>query len=120
MCEPPYVSKEEMLEQLNREGIETPRLYKMGFPHNNCGGFCVKAGQAHFANLLRKLPERYRYHEEQENKFRAHVGKDVSILKDRRGGTVKPLTLTELRERIQRQEELDLNEWGGCGCALDG
>lgn len=120
MCEPPYVSKEEMLKQLEGEGITAPRLYKMGFPHNNCGGFCVKAGQAHFANLLRKMPERYEQHAAEERKFRAHTGKDVSILKDRRGGTVKPLTLDELKRRILRQEELDLNEWGGCGCALDG
>ena len=25
-------------------GIEPPRLYAMGFPHNNCGGQCIKQG----------------------------------------------------------------------------
>lgn len=47
-------------------GIKIPRLYTLGFPHNNCGGFCVKAGKAHFLHLLSTLPDRYRYHEERE------------------------------------------------------
>ncbi len=31
-------------------GIEPPRLYKMGFKHNNCGGACVKAGISQWKN----------------------------------------------------------------------
>lgn len=29
---------------------------------HNCGGFCVRGGQGHFATLLRAFPERYRHH----------------------------------------------------------
>jgi 3'-phosphoadenosine 5'-phosphosulfate sulfotransferase (PAPS reductase)/FAD synthetase len=59
LCENPYLSKDDMLQWLDREGLKRPRLYDMGFPHNNCGGFCVKAGQANFINLLKMLPDRY-------------------------------------------------------------
>lgn len=44
VIEPPYLEKEELFRQLGERGIEVPRLYGLGFPHNNCGGFCVKAG----------------------------------------------------------------------------
>jgi hypothetical protein len=108
-----------MMDELRAIGIEPPRLYKMGFPHNNCGGFCVKAGQAQFAQLLKQLPERYAYHEAQEELNRQQVG-DFSVLADRSGdGKKKPLTLRVFRERIEAGETLDRHDWGGCGCALD-
>jgi len=116
--EKPLLAKPQMLDWLRREGIEPPRLYAMGFPHNNCGGFCVKAGQAHFALLLRTMPERYAYHEAKENELRASLGWRQTILRDATGGKVKPLTLTEFRERIEQQQTFDALEWGGCGCAL--
>jgi hypothetical protein len=119
MCEEPYATKAQMLESLSAEGIAPPRLYAMGFPHNNCGGFCIKAGQAHFALLLKKLPDRYAYHEGREQELRSYLGKDVAILRDRRGGKTRPLTLREFRERIQGGEGHDLHEWGGCGCFAD-
>lgn len=117
MIEPP-MDKGAMIEWLKREGIEPPRLYAMGFPHNNCGGFCIKAGQGHFAHLLKTMPERYAYHESQEEEMRAIVG-DYSILRDRTGGTTKTLSLQNFRKRIEKQEAVDLLEWGGCGCAVE-
>ncbi len=118
MCEAPYMTKPQMLEWLNNEGIETPRLYKLGFPHNNCGGFCIKAGQAQFALLLKTMPERYAYHEAKEEEMRLLVG-DHSIMKSKIGGVTKPLTLRQLRERIESNQSFDLFDWGGCGCAVD-
>lgn len=118
MIEPPYLSKADMIEWAKREGLKPPRLYDMGFPHNNCGGFCVKAGQAQFALLLRVMPERYAYHEVQEEEMRNVVG-DHSILRDRSGGTSQPITLRQFRERIEAQGTFDQYEWGGCGCAID-
>lgn len=118
MAEPPYITKEQMLAQLKDQGICPPRLYGMGFPHNNCGGFCVKAGQAHFAHLLRTMPDRYRFHEEKEAELRKTVG-DYAILRDRKGGVTKALTLADLRRRIENQQEFDMFEWGGCGCAVE-
>ena len=110
-----------MLTWAAEQGIRPPRLYDMGFPHNNCGGFCVKQGHAAFANLYREMPERYAYHEAKEQEFRDMVGKDVSILRDREGGTTKPFTLGQLRERIDAGgTQLALaDDWGGCGCMVD-
>jgi hypothetical protein len=114
----PILSKRDIFQWLKREGICPPRLYHMGFPHNNCGGFCVKAGQAQFALLLRTMPERYKFHEQQEEELRKIVG-DHSILRDRSDGQSRPITLREFRRRMENQMEFDMDEWGGCGCAVE-
>lgn len=117
LCEPPYVSKDDLLAELKAAGIRPPRLYELGFSHNNCGGFCVKAGQGHFARLLQTMPDRYALHEENEERLRLQIGKDVSMLTDRTGdGRKKPLTLRRLRERIQSGAQVDAFDVGGCGC----
>lgn len=115
-----------MLEELKAIGIKPPRLYAFGFPHNNCGGFCVKAGFAQFALLLRTMPERYAFHERKEEETRQILKAkncsswDFSVLSDRRGdGKKKTLTLRQFRKRIEAGESFDRNDWGGCGCALD-
>jgi hypothetical protein len=46
-------------ETLKKYNIRKPRLYDMQFTHNNCKGRCVKAGQAHFKNLLMKDEKTY-------------------------------------------------------------
>jgi hypothetical protein len=121
MCDKPYMDKAQVLDWLRAEGIQPPRLYEMGFPHNNCGGFCVKAGQASFRLLLERMPERYAYHEAKEQELRDHLGSNVAILKHRSGPDEgKPLTLREFRERLERQPALfDHYDYGGCGCMLD-
>jgi hypothetical protein len=119
MCEAPYLTKADMLDSLKQEGIAAPRLYGLGFAHNNCGGFCVKAGVGHFTNLLRTIPERYAYHEAKEAEIRAVVGWRQTILRDRTGGTAKPLSLSDLRERIEAGWQPDLFDIGGCGCFVD-
>lgn len=91
----------------------------MGFPHNNCGGFCVKAGKSHFKLLLEQLPERYRYHEEQENNLRKLLNKDVTILREQKDGQQRRLPLAILRQRIEGGDQVDKFDWGGCGCFLD-
>lgn len=113
---PAVLFKEDMLRDLASRGIEVPRLYRLGMPHNNCGGGCVKAGQGQFAHLLRVLPERFAEWEREEQKMRDQLG-DVAILRDRTGGVTRPLPLVELRRRIEaddtRVDQLDI---GGCGC----
>jgi hypothetical protein len=120
MTTPPYLSKQDMIRSLKARGIAPPRLYAAGFPHNNCGGFCCKAGQAQFALLLRVMPDRYLRHEANEESVRRLLGRDVSMMTDRRGdGVKKPLTMKALRERIESGGQADLEEWGGCGCFVD-
>jgi len=99
MCDAPLLTKTEMLEELVTDGIATPRLYDMGFPHNNCGGFCVKAGQASFARLLQYFPDRYMEHAMNELAFRTINMKNVSIMRDRRDGGNEPMTLLEFKAR---------------------
>jgi 3'-phosphoadenosine 5'-phosphosulfate sulfotransferase (PAPS reductase)/FAD synthetase len=115
LCEKPYIDKRDALATLRLRGIRPPRLYEMGFPHNNCGGGCVKAGQAQFARLLQQLPDRYAEWERNEEELRQELG-DVAILRDRTDGTTKPLTLADLRRRIEASQEIDTFDWGGCGC----
>jgi len=120
LCEAPYISKLDLLSDLKAAGIRPPRLYELGFSHNNCGGFCVKGGQGHFLNLLRRLPKRFAEHEDKEQGIRVQIGKDVSILTDRAGdGKKKPLTLRDFRIRIENGAQVDAFEIGGCGCAID-
>lgn len=78
----------------------------------------MKAGQAHFKLLLETKPELYAWHEEQEAQLIKLIGKEVAILRDRRGGTTKPMTLKTLRERVQKGASVDLLEWGSCGCGV--
>ncbi len=131
LTEPPYLAKRQMLDILKKEGIEPPRLYSMGFSHNNCGGFCIKAGHAHFKLLARELPEVYALHEQREEKFRDHTGallvtpivtpfKDVAILRDRRGGVMAPFPLKKFREEnVEGSGQIDEFDFGGCGCFSD-
>jgi len=121
MCEEPYLDKLDMLNELNLIGIETPKLYKLGFSHNNCGGFCVRAGQAHFKNLLEQKPELYKHHEEKEQEMREFLDKDVSILRRQIKGIKQRLTLKQLREEIEQDnlDNIDLLDFGGCGCFVD-
>lgn len=117
LTEAPYLDKEQVLEALRERGIDPPRLYAMGFAHANCGGFCVRSGMGQFAKLLDVNRERYLYHEGKEQELREHLGKDVTILRDRKGGTVTPLTLRTFRERKEAGDgQLDLFDVGGCGC----
>lgn len=116
LAEAPYMDKCHIADELERIGIAVPALYLEGFTHNNCGGGCVRAGQAHWALLWRNRPETYAMWEMKEHAFIEHIGKVATILIDRRGGKARPLTLTEFRERLERGEGYERDEWGGCGC----
>ena len=120
LAQPPYRDKQQLIAEARSVGLDIPRLYRLGFEHNNCGGACVKGGQAQWARLLEVFPERFAKVEAFEQRMRQKLGKDVSILRDRTGGDTKPLTLTVLRERIERgredQPSFDDLDWGGCGC----
>jgi hypothetical protein len=119
LTEKPLIGKAEINAALRERDIELPRLTALGFPHNNCGGFCVKAGMGQFVHLLRNDPELFAYHEEEERRFRAWIQKDVTILHQTRGGVKHFVSLQELRERTEAGEQLGRDMSGGCGCAID-
>jgi 3'-phosphoadenosine 5'-phosphosulfate sulfotransferase (PAPS reductase)/FAD synthetase len=116
LCDPPYLSKRDLIDWAKREGIPEQRLYGMGFAHANCGGFCVRAGVGHFANLYRQMPERYRHHEDQEQALREFLDKDQAILSRVRDDVKQPLTLRQLRHELEQEKQVDMLDLGGCGC----
>ena len=106
---------------LKRHGIAKPRLYKLGYEHNNCGGFCVKAGQVQFERLYRTMPERYKWHEEQMIIATDAIGPTAKpFLRMTGGGELKYIDLKEFREHLEAgTAELDMFAGAGCGCFTD-
>jgi len=119
LLEKPHLTKEGQMAEIRRHGIEPPRLYALGAPHNNCGGACVKAGQAHFRWLYATLPCVYADWERNEERLRKHWGKDVSIMTKIRKGVKSTYTLREFRADIEAGLPPGDEEWGGCGCFVD-
>jgi len=124
LAEPPYAPP---LEDLFRSrGIEPPLLYKYNYGHANCGGCCVRGGQASWAKTLQVFPERYQEWEREEEQSRRELDKDVAILRDRsnaamtrNGGKLVPLTLRAYRERLQENPTLfDADDHGVCACDM--
>ena len=116
---PPLISKPDILEMLRQAGVDIPAAYQVGMPHNNCLKYgCVKGGIAYWRQVLDVFPDAYARSEEAENNMRQTLGKDIAILRDRRGGMTVPLTLTTLRERSGSQPSLfaDSDEWAACAC----
>lgn len=71
---------------------------------------------------MEENPERYDYWARKEQEIRDYLDKDVAILRDRTGGTLRPMTLVEFRDRKQgngAQLRIDPGDFGGCGCFVD-
>jgi len=112
----PIMFKEYIAEDLAKLGVPQPRLYDMGFAHNNCGGFCVKAGQSQFRQLLELRPESYAYHEGKEKELQAFLGRPVTVLTETVNGEKKNLSMQALRERIQAGMEIEQDSGEACAC----
>ena len=117
MAEKPLLLKDQMLSLVRDAGIAVPRLYGLGHSHNNCSGWCVKAGHAQFRHLLETSPDVFDWHARNEVEFAEFIGSEVAIMRDRTGGSTSPFQMHRLRgERgTEQQERLD---WGGCGCFI--
>jgi hypothetical protein len=104
-------------------GIAPPRLYGLNYKHGNCGGFCNKAGLAHWQNRFIVQPERYAYDALMERKVRGHIGNPAAtILRDRRGGVTKPMSLDAFAARLRASPQKKYAYApgsSGCGCATD-
>jgi hypothetical protein len=55
---------------VERQGIELPMMYRMGYDHNNCIG-CVKAGAWYWNKIRVDFPERF---EQQQQQLEEEVG----------------------------------------------
>ncbi|RLK54460.1 hypothetical protein CLV68_6012 [Actinokineospora cianjurensis] len=100
LTDEPELTKEAMLAVARGLGLTPPAASQKGFAHANCGGLCVRGGQAHWRRRLVRHPDRFADYEHREQEFRAEFG-DVAILKEQRDRVVRPLPLTELRRRPQ-------------------
>lgn len=118
----PIWDKCKMHAELEKLGRPLPRAYRDGFPHNNCGRRCVRAGITHFVHLYKTDPEQFLDWEREEVQtqevFAARgIDPSFTVLKDRRGKETKPLSFAHLRERILADDPtLPKDDWGGCGC----
>ena len=93
-------------EIMAQTGIERPRLYAMGFEHNNCGGGCVRQGARQWRHLLRVLPDVYAERERFEKEFSKMIA-PATFLKD--------ISLSRLREIEEAQGEFSYEDDGWAG-----
>jgi hypothetical protein len=114
LCDAPYYTRQQIMQMIDDAEIDLPRLYEMGFSHNNCGGFCVKAGQKHFKLLLEKLPKVFEYHEDKLNKILVDIPTTKPFLKKTENKEVRYLSLTDFKGG----QDVDVGT--PCGCFSDG
>ncbi|MGD0339914.1 MAG: hypothetical protein ABSB78_14130 [Bacteroidota bacterium] len=125
LVESPYFLYKDYRKSLEEKEIKVPRLYSLGFSHNNCGGACVKAGITQWLKVLEYFPLRYKWHEEMEQALRKDLKKDISILRNRRNNKTRSMTLKYLRWRniessgtIKKQfDTMELID-EACGCFI--
>lgn len=116
--------KELLWQEFHKQsGIRKPRLYDIGFSHNNCGGFCVKAGLAHYKHLLEVDRERYLEFERKEAETYAKIGKKYPFLRKTINGKLEYITLRQYRQMLEANtcelSDDDKYQFGGCAaCAL--
>jgi len=143
MADPPYFSRADIEKSWEDRGVTIPRLYKLGFVHNNCGGFCVRAGLKQMRLLYKKFPERYLWHENEQEKFiywymqykiERHAKGEITdqelqdalkskghpFLRKTIDGVVQYITLKEFREQYMQDETPDpeCDNSVGCGCFI--
>jgi hypothetical protein len=102
-------------------GIKRPRLYNWKLGHNNCGGFCIKAGLGHYKALYEASPERYTEFEIKEQEVYDAIGGTYPFLKKTVDKQLFRLTLKQYREQYLETNSVSLEdsqEYGGCGCAI--
>jgi 3'-phosphoadenosine 5'-phosphosulfate sulfotransferase (PAPS reductase)/FAD synthetase len=96
--------------------IDPPRLYLLGFPHNNCGGACVRQGKEEWKRLLIHFPERYAAREQWEAAQRAQGGarSQRAFCSVQRQGRKYPLTLTDIRAQVEHAPTTDGQRYAQC------
>lgn len=111
------LTKDKATKVLMQNHIAIPRLYKFGFQHNNCGGFCVRAGTAQFRHLKRVFPDRYEQHAKAEEELLHKIKTTKPFLRKTTEGELAYMTLREFEKELET-DQLDL-DFGGCGCFDD-
>jgi hypothetical protein len=105
LLDTPGMTREKQMELCFQKFGFIPMLYRLDFKHNNCGGFCIKAGKAQMARLLYHSRPIYQHHETMELLHQQTFNHTSTIMRDEwtragvRGAT--PLTLRQFRERME-------------------
>lgn len=112
-------SKKDSFDIVRKTKIEIPRLYKLGFDHNNCGGGCVRAGKAAWKNCLERCPHVYEERERVEKEFTEATNerrskKDPSYI-PRDYHFMKDISLKDFRILCQKQPYLFFSNDGWSG-----
>lgn len=117
----PVVWKDHANAAIREAGIDLPLLTRLGYPHANCGGMCVKMGHRQARKTLGLMPDVYAKWESEEEGVRVHLGRsDVAIMRDRTGGETHPLTLADFRRRVEGDPAyVGDGDWGSCNCVGD-
>jgi len=119
----PILARCDVFDELRRRGLSPTSMYDQGFPHANCAGMCVLAGINQWRALLRKHPDRYAFAEEHEQQMMLAMEREgrkvCTILRDRRGGRTKQMSLRELRIEHENGRPSD-GEWGSQSCSCVG
>lgn len=103
-------------------GIAIPRLYALGFPHNNCGGRCVKQGVGEWQRLRLVFPERFAevrdWEQAQQAIYAARGRKYHTINRQEVDGVRMPLSLVEIEQREMPDEVAETqDDMFGCFCS---
>tara|TARA_Y100000034_G_C6760723_1_gene338785 strand:+ start:43 stop:804 length:762 start_codon:yes stop_codon:yes gene_type:complete len=72
------VTKEDCLGIIWQQGIKMPRMYELGYSHNNCIG-CVKGGMGYWNKIRKDFPDAFK----KMSKIEREIG--VTVLKYRSG-----------------------------------
>lgn len=114
------VDKQALWDEFHKaSGIRKSRSYDSGFPHDNCGGMCVKAGLGQFRLLWEQRPHVYLWHEERMEYIMSLNPNLRPFLKKQINGETLYLTLKQYREQyLMKGCDLDVLPSGGCGCAI--
>lgn len=112
----------DLADNLRARGIEPPSTYALGYPHANCRNRCILAGIKQMTGVLKDDRAGYLESEEKEQLFLARLRergrKEITILKDRRGGVVQNLSLRQLREELEsgKRDFDDSFRQSACAC----
>lgn len=87
----------------------------------NCGGFCIKTGQAQFKKLYEEMPERYLELEKREEDVYKHIGSRHPFIRMTIDKKMHYLSMRDFRTQYLEPDskEIDVFDWGGCGCFID-
>lgn len=105
-----------MMDWLNSQDVILPAAYTEGYPHNNCGGICVLAGQSQYVLLYEQDRERYLYAAWQEMRLQTLRNINATILKVTREGNGRGVSLFDFIAMIEAGDVNTRDISVSCSC----